>query len=263
MFFGVLVDKGERDRTDKNEVGIDFLKIGISGKARVRDLWARKDLGVFEGRFSQQLPPHAAGLYRISPLQSGDAHPNGNPAIQGYFADPDILFSEQDQKYYLYPTSDGYDGWSGKQFRAFSSDNLTEWNDEGIILDLTRDVRWADRNAWAPCIIEKKTGDQYRYFYYFTAAQKIGVAVAKHPAGPFVDSGKPVIDFKPNGVRGGQEIDPEVFHDPKSGKDFLYWGNGYMAVAELTGEMTAIKPDTVKIMTPPETYREGTTVFFP
>jgi len=54
------------------------------------------------------------------------------------------------------------------------------------------------------------------------------VAVADHPTGPFRDSGRPLIAEKPDGIRDGQEIDPDVFEDPASGKSYLYWGNGYI-----------------------------------
>ncbi len=185
-----------------------------------------------------------------------------NPVLEGYYADPDILYSEKTKKYYIYPTSDGFTGWSGYYFKTFSSDNLKDWKDEDVILDLKKDVSWADRNAWAPCIIEKKVKGKYKYYYYFSAAQKIGVAVADNPTGPFVDSGKALIDFKPEGVKDGQEIDPEVFADPKTGKSYLYWGNGYMAVAELNEDMVSIKKNTIKVMTPDKTFREAITVFY-
>lgn len=187
---------------------------------------------------------------------------NNNPVLAGYYADPDIIYSEKTGRYYIYPTSDGFTGWSGTFFKTFSSENLVDWKDEGVILDLKTDVDWADRNAWAPCIIEKKVDGQFKYFYYFTAAQKIGVAVADSPTGPFKDSGQPLIDFKPDGVRGGQEIDPDVFCDPKTGRNYLYWGNGYMAVVELNNDMVSIKKDTMKVITPDRTYREGTHVFY-
>lgn len=187
---------------------------------------------------------------------------NNNPALEGYYADPEIIYSHKTKKYYLYPTSDGFDGWSGTYFKTFSSEDLIHWKDEGIILDLLKDVTWANRNAWAPCCIEKKVGDTYKYYYYFTAAQKIGVAVADDPAGPFVDSGAALISRAPNGVRGGQEIDPAVFHDPVSGKDYLYWGNGHMVVVELNEDMVSFRPDSVKVITPDGTFREGTSVFY-
>ncbi|UYQ95824.1 family 43 glycosylhydrolase [Chitinophaga horti] len=184
-----------------------------------------------------------------------------NAALEGFYADPDVLYAEKTGKYYIYPTSDGFDNWSGTYFKVFSSDNLVNWKDEGKILQLGTDVTWANKNAWAPCIIEKKVNGAYKYYYYFTAAQKIGVAVADHPTGPFKDSGKPLIDKRPEGIKGGQEIDPDVFMDPATGKSYLYWGNGYMAVAELQEDMISLVPGSTKIITPDRTFREGTCVF--
>ncbi len=184
-----------------------------------------------------------------------------NPVLEGYYADPDIIYSRKNKKFYLYPTSDGFDNWSGTYFKVFSSDNLVDWKDEGVILDLKKDVSWADNNAWAPAIIEKKRLFGYRYYYYFTAEKFIGVAVSKSPTGPFKDSGKRIIDKKPEGTNRGQEIDPDVFHDPVSRKNYLYWGNGYMAVAELEKDMVNIKENTIKLLNPTN-FREGTTVFY-
>ncbi|PXY47107.1 family 43 glycosylhydrolase [Flavobacterium hydrophilum] len=186
---------------------------------------------------------------------------NNNPVLEGYYADPDILYSNKTKKYYIYPTSDGFNDWSGNYFKTFSSDNLIDWKDEGVILDLPKDVSWANRNAWAPCIVEKKVKGKYKYFYYFTAAQKIGVAVSDNPAGPFKDSGKALVATKPEGAKGGQEIDPDVFTDPKTGKSYLYWGNGYMAVVELNDDMISFKGDT-KLIKVDKTFREGTYIIY-
>lgn len=185
-----------------------------------------------------------------------------NPVLDGFYADPDVMYSNKTKKYYIYPTSDGFDGWGGYYFKTFSSTNLTNWTDEGVILDLKKDVTWADRNAWAPTITEKKVKGDYKYYYYFTAAQKIGVAVSDHPAGPFKDSGKPLVNSKPEGVKGGQEIDPAVFNDPVTGKSYLYWGNGYLAVAELNKDMISLKANTTKVIKTDKTFREGTYVFY-
>lgn len=190
-----------------------------------------------------------------------------NPVLTGYYADPKVLYAEKTGKYYIYPTSDGFPGWGGYYFKTFSSDDLKEWKDEGVILDL-KDVSWADGNAWAPTIREKKEGkNKYKYYYYFSGGRegepkKIGVAVADHPTGPFVDSGKPLIDFKPEGVTRGQEIDPDLFFDPVSKKHYIYWGNGYMAGAEMHKDMVSIKRNTVKEMTPDRTFREAINVFY-
>ena len=74
--------------------------------------------------------------------------------------------------------------------------------------------------------------------------------------------GKALIDKKPEGVKGGQEIDPEVFTDPQTGKSYLYWGNGYMAVAELNEDMISLKQGTLSTIKVDRTFREGTTVFY-
>ncbi|RYG10263.1 MAG: hypothetical protein EOO07_22460, partial [Chitinophagaceae bacterium] len=185
-----------------------------------------------------------------------------NPVLNGYFADPEIIYSNKTNKYHLYPTSDGFTGWSGNFFKSFSSPDLVNWTDDGVIIDLPKNVTWAKRNAWAPTIAEKKVNGDYKYFYYFTAAQKIGVAIADLPNGPFKDSGKPLIAKRPNGVRGGQEIDPDVFTDPKTGKSYLYWGNGYMAVAPLNDDMISIDTTAIKVITPDNTFREGAEVFY-
>ena len=190
-----------------------------------------------------------------------------NPVIEAFYADPGTLYAEKTGKYYIYPTHDGFPGWGGKDFQVFSSSDLKNWKFERTILTLGEDVKWSSGNAWAPCIMERKQPDgSFKYYFYFCGALKgdgrkcIGCAVADDPLGPFVDIGKPVIDFKPEGVRGGQEIDPDVFRDPASGKYYLYWGNGYMAGAELADDMLSVKRDTVKVFRPGRTFREGTNV---
>jgi hypothetical protein len=198
---------------------------------------------------------------------------NRNPVLEGFYADPQVLYSQQTGKYYIYPTSDGYSGWGGYYFDVFSSDDLATWTNEGTILDLsTEQVSWANGNAWAPAIVEKTVDGRYKYFFYFSGqpiaggGKQIGVAVADHPTGPFVDSGKALITTSPTG--SGQQIDPCVFTDPVSGKSYIYWGNGYLAVAELNDDMVSLKAGTTKTITPSGgttatyAYREGAYVFY-
>lgn len=196
-----------------------------------------------------------------------------NPVLTGFHADPEILYSEQTGRYYIYSTTDGVPGWGGAHFTVFESSDTRNWTEAGTVLDLKAgDAAWADGNAWAPCIIEKKIKGRYRYFFYYSGNSKdgkgkqIGVATGDTPTGPFKDSGKPMITDLPVGY--GQQIDVDVFTDPVSGKSYLYWGNGYMAGAELNKDMMSIKKNTLTVMTPQGgtlqdyAYREAPYVFY-
>lgn len=196
-----------------------------------------------------------------------------NPVLTGFHADPEILYSEQTGRYYIYSTTDGVPGWGGAHFTVFESSDTRNWTEAGTVLDLKAgDAVWADGNAWAPCIIEKKIKGRYRYFFYYSGNSKdgtgkqIGVATGDTPTGPFKDSGKPMITDSP--VGHGQQIDVDVFTDPVSGKSYLYWGNGYMAGAELNKDMISIKKNTLTVMTPQGgtlqdyAYREAPYVFY-
>ncbi|MBP5770459.1 MAG: family 43 glycosylhydrolase [Bacteroidaceae bacterium] len=200
---------------------------------------------------------------------------SGNPILPEFHADPEVMFSHQTRRFYIYSTTDGMPGWGGYYFTAFSSSNLVDWFHEGIILDLATDqVPWATGNAWAPAIIEKEVDGQYKYYFYYSGhnpknnRKAIGVAVADSPTGPFYDLGKPLVDHRPEGVRGGQQIDVDVFSDPVTGHDFLYWGNGYMAVAQLGDDMMSIDSASVRVLTPEGgtladyQYREAPYVFY-
>src|SRR5690625_896652 len=61
-------------------------------------------------------------------------------------------------------------------------------------------------------------------------------------------------------VTSGQAIDPAAFHDPESGKYFLYWGNGKPVYAELADDMVSLKPGTIAEMHGLNDYREATFV---
>lgn len=196
-----------------------------------------------------------------------------NPILPGFHADPEILYSQKTEQYYIYSTTDGQPGWGGWYFTVFSSKNIKKWVDEGTMLDLKSDqVPWANGNAWAPCIEEKLIDGEYRYFFYYSGnpiaggGKQIGVATATSPTGPFTDLGHPIITKSP--VRYGQQIDVDVFTDPVSGKAYLYWGNGYMAGAELNPDMVSIDTTTITVLTPRggtlETYayREAPYIFY-
>ncbi len=202
----------------------------------------------------------------------------GQPILPGFHADPEVLYSNKTKKYYIYSTTDGVPGWGGYYFTVFSSCDLKTWKDEGIMLDVkSEQVPWATGNAWAPCIIERKQKDgTYKYYFYFSAhnpksnRKEISVAVSNDPVGPFTALDHAIVTDadRPASRKGGQAIDVDVFQDPKSGKYYLYWGNGFAAGAELNDDMMSIKKETTVDLTPKGgnlqtwAYREATYVFY-
>lgn len=176
------------------------------------------------------------------------------PILDGFTADPAIrVFGDT---YYVYPTSDK-PNWNTTDFSVWSSKNLVDWKKEGMILDVTKDLKWADLQAWAPDCVERNG----TYYFYFCARGKIGVATAKSPTGPFVDAiGEPLLVKEKDGKIKTNTIDPYPFIDD-DGQAYLYWGNGndFGQVYKLKPDMITLDGDPVQIDM--KQFREGIVVF--
>lgn len=181
-------------------------------------------------------------------LGSGD--PPVPALIQGYYADPHLTVF--DGRFYIYPTTDGSDGWQSTSFRAFSSWDLAEWTDHGVVFSLPEDTGWAREHAWAPAV-SRRAG--LYYLYYTAEKENIGVAVAPAPTGPFKDLGSPLIA---EGDYPGRAIDPNVFVD-EDGAAYLYWGNGVAHVVRLNEDMVSFDPSAV-VSWVPTAYCEAANV---
>jgi beta-xylosidase len=187
-----------------------------------------------------------------------------SPALPGLYADPNV--AQFGDTFYIYATSDGYAGWGGKEFYVWKSTDLAHWERSAepiLTLDgANGDVPWATGNAWAPTIIERDG----KYYFYFSGhnptynRKTIGVAVADHPEGPFTAQPQAMI-LNNEAVTSGQAIDPAAFRDPRTGKHYLFWGNGGPSngpvYAELADDMVSIKPGTIKRIGGLTDFREG------
>ncbi|HRU92888.1 MAG TPA: family 43 glycosylhydrolase [Candidatus Marinimicrobia bacterium] len=190
-----------------------------------------------------------------------------NPIIRNQFtADPSARVFNG--KVYLYPSHDippgngrCRDDWfCMEDYHVFSSENLTEWTDHGIIVSQNK-VPWVDSTSysmWAPDCIEK---DGKYYFYFPTRAKDtsfgrgfaIGVAIAEYPEGPFTPQPEPI-----KNVHG---VDPNVFID-KDGQAYLYWSMGNIYGAKLKENMIelASEPQMIKGL-PEKGLKEGPYLF--
>ena len=217
-------------------------------------------------------------LWEMEETWTVSAEMANNPVLPGRYADPDIL--HYNGKYYIYPTTDGYPGWSGSKFKVFSSDDLIDWEDEGVIIDMAATVpylndkgvevgvHWARDSAWAPGIIEKN-GKIYHYgsgHHVASNAKAIGVSVADSPTGPFVTLPAPLLtltqarnDDRLGRVTMGQVIDPFIFTDD-DGRSYMLYGNGNLAVVELGEDMMSLVPGTHRNISGASNFREAIAV---
>ncbi|GCE31718.1 hypothetical protein KDA_72020 [Dictyobacter alpinus] len=207
----------QRSRTTKLRVFFMLLFVGVCTLA-----------GMF---FSQSMPASAAS--------------SGNPILPGNQADPSVRIFEG--KYWIYPS-----GFDNNRFHAWSSTDLSNWTDEGVVLDVGPQVSWADTRAWAPDMIYRNG----KYYFYFAADVQVGVAVCDSPKGPCTDSGAPLVAA---GLGGAESIDPTVFVDD-DGQAYLYSGGsaggGRMSIFKLNADMVSVNGN--QIIQTPTNFTEGT-----
>ena len=174
-----------------------------------------------------------------------------NPIIRDQFtADPTArVFND---RIYLYPSHDIFppegqrqDWFSMEDYHVFSSENLTEWTDHGMIVTQNK-VPWVRPNSysmWAPDCVYRNG----KYYFYFPSAPAagggfaVGVAIADRPEGPFIPEPEPI-----KGING---IDPCVLL-ASDGNAYIFWGNG--RCAKLKDNMKELADDN-----PRETVKWG------
>ena len=174
-----------------------------------------------------------------------------NPIIRDQFtADPTArVFND---KVYLYPSHDIFppegqrqDWFCMEDYHVFSSENLTDWTDHGMIVT-QNNVPWVRPNSysmWAPDCVYRNG----KYYFYFPSAPAtgmgfaVGVAISDNPEGPFIPEPEPI-----KGING---IDPCVLL-ASDGNAYIFWGNG--RCAKLKDNMKELADDN-----PRETAKWG------
>jgi arabinoxylan arabinofuranohydrolase len=117
---------------------------------------------------------------------------------------------------------DTQSGYDMVDYTMFSSDDMINWRDHGIVFDVDADTTWASR-AYAPDMIYRN-GNYYLYFP--DGANAIGVAVSSSPTGPFIDPlGRALVSRSTPNANVQWLFDPGVFVDD-DGQAYLYFGGG-------------------------------------
>ena len=168
-----------------------------------------------------------------------------NPVIRNQFsADPTARVFNN--KVYLYPSHDikppvgqRQDWFCMEDYHVFSSENLTDWTDHGMIVTQNK-VPWVRPNSysmWAPDCVHRNG----KYYFYFPSSPNagggfaVGVAIADSPEGPFIPEPEPI-----KGING---IDPCVLL-ASDGNAYIFWGNG--RCAKLKDNMKELADDNPK-----------------
>jgi len=167
-----------------------------------------------------------------------------NPIIKDIgMSDPHVrVFNDT---VYLYCGHDSHpddETWVMKQWRIFSTVDLINWKQEGIIS--TKDNYMDDNSTdcWAG---DAATRNGKYYFYFSDRKRSVGVMVSDSPVGPFTDAlGKPLIS---------PMHDPTILIDDDSKKTpYLLYGDkegGGFHIARLNEDMisTAEDPRPIEI----------------
>ena len=204
-------------------------------------------------------PASSAAFHGTAPAHAGTAPRTAsytNPVSRGFadtFADPSVIRGK-DGWWYAYGTSDPLR--EGEGTRAPHPDRAVARPGE---LDVRRRrvhrrarcPRWADKpdaGLWAPDI--RYVDGQYRMYYVVTQTtvtrerddNAIGMATAPTPAGPWTDSGEPVVGPRRRQRRPGNFLwtfDPSAVTDA-DGSQWLFYGSYYggIFVSRLTDDGT-------------------------
>lgn len=199
----------------------------------------------------------------------------GNPVVEGNRTEPELLFSRNTRRFYLYTVVAG-------GVEVASSVDLVNWTNEGVVLQPSGGLS-------SPSVVEHYDASQsaWRYFMYYipdSDGAAIERAVGAHPAGPFLSSGAiqdnsaiwGLTTLASSGASPGLSgesglavssvnttsttpVSVAVFTDPSSEITYLYWNNTALRGVALQSDLKTVAGSPVKLADEPST---GVEVFF-
>lgn len=193
--------------------------------------------------------------YTEVPLLDNEDFSYSNPADINNIGDPFIL--EARGKYYCFPTS------APNGFKVWSSEDLIEWEDEGLAYKRTGSS-WSGDSYWAPEVVEYEN----KFYMFYTARTlnnptlRIGLAISDNPEGPYID-----YEDKPFYDPGYAVIDASVFIDD-DGRKYMYYSidcseniidgvhESHIAVIELADDLMSTVGEPVVISKPDQPWEQ-------
>lgn len=198
-----------------------------------------------------------------------------NPVVEGARTEPDLLFSRNTRRFYLYTVVAG-------GVEVASSVDLVNWTNEGVVLQPSGGLS-------SPSVVEHYDASQsaWRYFMYYipdSDGAAIARAVGAHPAGPFLSSraiqdnstifgsttlassgaspglsGESGLAVSSVNTASTTPVSVATFTDPSSEITYLYWNNAALWGVALQSDLKAVAGSPVKLADETST---GVEVFF-
>ncbi len=182
-----------------------------------------------------------------------------NPIVSHVFtADPSAHVFEGRVYVYASHDLDNQTSYAMNDYHVFSSNDLVNWQDHGVVLD-AKELGWTNTLYAPDCAFSPITGKYYLYFP--NSGSGIGVAVSNSPAGPFEDAlGKPLVSRNTPGVSDVEWVfDPACFVDD-DGQAYLYFGGGMpntgdnARVIRLGADMISLADESASTIVAPDFF---------
>lgn len=141
-----------------------------------------------------------------------------NPILLGDNPDPGIRKMKNG---YIMTTT-------GPNFPLRFSNNLVDWETKGTVFAPGEEPKWVEKHLWAPEPAVNKQGKSIVIFNGsdFSNVQRIGMAIADNPEGPYVDIGKPLVSY------GNTPLIDGHYYLDDDGKQYIYWKEDGNAVGQ-------------------------------
>lgn len=163
-----------------------------------------------------------------------------NPILPSNIFIPDVEAHKMpDGRLYIYGSQDnpGDTEFCSTSYLAFSTKDMIHWENHGEIFNSTDEAFHLNTQLTlgAPdCLF---INGKY-YLYYCAYGNRMGVAVADSPVGPFKNIG-------PVTPADGTSIDPAIFQD-EDGSVYYFWGQFHLQGGKLSSDMCTVIPETIE-----------------